>query len=233
MGEVVRIDVEHNLLSNRMPEVRFDTSQTVQSIKEKLYTFFGTDPEWQQLNLIDPDGNKQVMEADHVFGFYAPQNGYRIRVVDLNPHSIARNGGLEDLSQVEKFEMSEEDYDKRQDTFRKFKEKHPERFQSSQPPPPQAEENAFQDLAATMKAGDRCQVTPGDKRGTVCHVGPIATLQPGYWVGVRLDEPVGKNDGTVKGVRVFECGPNYGVIVRPDKVTVGDFPEENFDIDEM
>lgn len=35
---------------------------------------------------------------------------------------------------------------------------------------------------------------------------------------------MGKHDGSVKGVRFFECQPNFGGMVRPDKVTVGDFP---------
>ena len=43
----------------------------------------------------------------------------------------------------------------------------------------------------------------------------------GFWVGIRYDEPVGKNDGTVKGVRLFHCSPNCGHLVRPDKVLEG------------
>jgi tubulin-folding cofactor B len=42
-----------------------------------------------------------------------------------------------------------------------------------------------------------------------------------------LDEPVGKNDGTVKGNRVFECSPGFGAIVRGRNVTTGDFPERD------
>ncbi|XP_078664797.1 kinesin-like protein KIF13A isoform X5 [Branchiostoma floridae x Branchiostoma belcheri] len=57
-----------------------------------------------------------------------------------------------------------------------------------------------------------------DKHGMVKFVGETE-FASGPWVGVELDMDSGRNDGEVKGVRYFKCRPNYGIFVRPDKVT--------------
>eukprot|EP00929_Paragymnodinium_shiwhaense_P091172 TRINITY_DN51204_c0_g1_i1.p1 TRINITY_DN51204_c0_g1~~TRINITY_DN51204_c0_g1_i1.p1 ORF type:complete len:1580 (+),score=438.80 TRINITY_DN51204_c0_g1_i1:194-4933(+) len=53
--------------------------------------------------------------------------------------------------------------------------------------------------------------------GTVQHVGPLENAQ-GDWIGIHLDEPLGKNDGSVKGVRYFSCPSPHGVFCRPNRV---------------
>ena len=58
-------------------------------------------------------------------------------------------------------------------------------------------------------------------------VGEVPGCGVGYWVGVRFDEPVGKGDGTRAGKTYFDAAPKYGGFLRPNKVTVGDFPERD------
>ncbi|MBN3289276.1 CLIP2 protein, partial [Polypterus senegalus] len=67
----------------------------------------------------------------------------------------------------------------------------------------------------------------GVKPGCIHYLGETQ-FAPGQWAGVVLDDPVGKNDGSVGGVRYFECSPMQGIFTRPSKLTrqpVGDGTE--------
>jgi dynactin complex subunit len=49
--------------------------------------------------------------------------------------------------------------------------------------------------------GGRCIIKDApNKRGSVAFVG-TTEFGAGYWVGVCLDEPIGRNDGVVDGIR--------------------------------
>ena len=71
--------------------------------------------------------------------------------------------------------------------------------------------------AALMNVGDRVSV--GAKgEGVIRYVGMVENLPLGYWIGIELDELEGKHNGTVKGTKLFECKPGYGLCVRPKRV---------------
>lgn len=49
---------------------------------------------------------------------------------------------------------------------------------------------------------------------------------PGQWAGIVLDEPIGKNDGSVAGVRYFQCEDGRGIFTRPSKLSKTALPEK-------
>ncbi|KAF7656467.1 hypothetical protein LDENG_00040350 [Lucifuga dentata] len=67
-----------------------------------------------------------------------------------------------------------------------------------------------------VEVGDQVLVA-GQKNGTVRYYGKT-DFAPGYWFGVELDQPTGKHDGSVFGVRYFTCLPKYGVFAPPSRV---------------
>ncbi|XP_036916954.1 tubulin-folding cofactor B isoform X2 [Sturnira hondurensis] len=176
-------------------------------------------------------------QEDALLGSYPVDNGCRIHVID---HSGARLGEYEDVSKVEKYRISQEAYDQRQDSVRSFL-KRSKLGQYNKEEQAQREAETTQRLreeqeqASAIPVGSRCEVqVPGQppRRGTVMYVGPT-DFKPGHWIGVRYDEPLGKNDGSVNGKHYFECPAKYGAFVKPSVVTVGDFPEEDYGLDEM
>ncbi|CAN9506865.1 unnamed protein product [Ophioblennius macclurei] len=64
-----------------------------------------------------------------------------------------------------------------------------------------------------------CVAVGSSKVGTVRYLGTTQFAE-GVWVGVELDSPVGKNDGSVGGQRYFHCRPGHGVLVRPDRLSI-------------
>ncbi|XP_053315466.1 CAP-Gly domain-containing linker protein 4 isoform X2 [Spea bombifrons] len=65
-------------------------------------------------------------------------------------------------------------------------------------------------------AGDRVLVV-GQRTGTVRFYGKTS-FAPGYWCGIELDKPHGKNDGSISGVQYFTCPPKHGIFAPPSRV---------------
>lgn len=50
--------------------------------------------------------------------------------------------------------------------------------------------------------GQKVEVTSKNVRGTIAFIG-MTSFAAGKWVGIILDEPVGKNNGSIKGQSYF------------------------------
>lgn len=71
-----------------------------------------------------------------------------------------------------------------------------------------------------VRVGDRVIVSSsrGSKAGTLRYVG-VTDFATGIWAGVELDDPLGKNDGSVDGKRYFDCSPRFGLFAPISKVS--------------
>ncbi|KAJ8289590.1 hypothetical protein GJAV_G00003060 [Gymnothorax javanicus] len=67
-----------------------------------------------------------------------------------------------------------------------------------------------------VRLGERVLVV-GQRTGVVRFYGKTS-FAPGFWLGVELDKPSGKNDGSVGGVQYFSCPPKHGVFAPPSRV---------------
>ncbi|KAI9228384.1 MAG: hypothetical protein DHS80DRAFT_15653, partial [Piptocephalis tieghemiana] len=84
-------------------------------------------------------------------------------------------------------------------------------------PPPPLSSGAGQDI----QVGSR--VIFHQTRGYVRFIGSTA-FATGKWYGVELDEPIGRNDGSVNSQYYFRCAPKHGIFARVSQIKVRDLP---------
>jgi len=75
--------------------------------------------------------------------------------------------------------------------------------------------------AGTFVAGQK--VTWHGKAGTVKFVGQVK-FASGEWVGVELDTDKGMHNGSVMGVKYFECTPGQGIFAQASMLSSADAP---------
>ena len=86
------------------------------------------------------------------------------------------------------------------------------------PPPPKL--NIGDRVLVDISKPGLPSLSPKGVAGTVRYVGKVDSvyIDNRYFVGVKLDEPIGDCDGTRKGKRYFMCQPQHGLLVLSDRV---------------
>ena len=128
------LDLTHSNLAQRHAEIRFDKHDTVDELRRRIHQKTGTPPASQHLQLkaggaiyceIAPGG-----DSERMLGYYNLPLGANVHCIDIDPHSSSAGGAYEDTSLVEKFRLTDEEYDKRKGTLRDWgrqeKEKNPD-----------------------------------------------------------------------------------------------------------
>ncbi|ETO00110.1 CAP-Gly domain containing protein, partial [Reticulomyxa filosa] len=146
-----------------------------------------------------------------------------VHCVDTNPNKGVV-GMLDSLNKgtatTTAYKIDEKKYDERSDSFKKFKETHlKEHFAKKKEQEDEQKQN-YENLTKDLKLSKH-SLKPN---GTIRYIGTVPPLGKFTWVGVELDEPHGKYDGSVSGKTYFECQGKYGEFLRPDQIEVGDFP---------
>ncbi|XP_071142130.1 CAP-Gly domain-containing linker protein 3-like isoform X1 [Mytilus galloprovincialis] len=67
-----------------------------------------------------------------------------------------------------------------------------------------------------LDLGDKV-VVGGLKTGTLRYCGPTEFAN-GIWAGIELDDPGGKNDGSIGGISYFQCPQNHGIFAPVSKI---------------
>ncbi|ETS77572.1 hypothetical protein PFICI_11446 [Pestalotiopsis fici W106-1] len=70
-----------------------------------------------------------------------------------------------------------------------------------------------------FKVGQTVEINADGRLAIVKFVG-ATSFSPGEWIGLELEDGTGKNDGSVQGIRYFECEMGRGMFVKPGVVTV-------------
>ncbi|KZM26715.1 uncharacterized protein EKO05_0008793 [Ascochyta rabiei] len=226
---------------NSSSERRISPSWSIAHLKSRLEPITGVPASSQLLSLRvasqDPVPLTGLDEEQTRLAQFPLQPYAEITVVDTRPPAARTN--FSDLSAVDKYTMPAEEYETRTDSVLAWKKAQKlGRFDPNAPSIEQqkvlASEREIEERG--LAVGGRVRLLPESdaRRGTVSYTGLVSEIPGiGAWVGVTLDEPTGKNDGSVKGKRYFECANNYGVFVRPERCEAGDFPALDMDDEDL
>ncbi|EDQ85144.1 uncharacterized protein MONBRDRAFT_12106 [Monosiga brevicollis MX1] len=107
--------------ANVRSERRFDKGLTISNVKSKLELIVGVPTASMQLHLLDQQGQKICIMSDDnaMLGAYPVEDYLELHVKNVD--STAAVGEFDDLSKVEKYELTDAEYASKRDTVLDFK----------------------------------------------------------------------------------------------------------------
>lgn len=222
-------------------ERKLNYAWTLFDVKQKMEKVTGIPPKDQTIHLYSGQNTNQYTVISQALEYSEAGDSQiqvsslrlvpycRLHIVDENPESELK-ALIGDKPEFTEFELSEQEYQSRANTVLAWKaQNHLGRFDPEFEVQKTARAKLDQKAVESMAVGNRCRTIniEGERRGTIRYVGKIHQLDEGenLWVGIEFDEPVGKNNGLIGDVTIFECKQKHGSFVRPQKVEVGEFPE--------
>ncbi|GMF59521.1 unnamed protein product [[Candida] boidinii] len=254
MTSMINVFITSPLTSS---ERKIDLNSTVNQFKKKMEPITGIPPQNQKIWLyITADSNKRSEitsdDDNNKLSDFQITPYTRIHIEDTDPDEAlqqlekelleSENDGNNNTDGL--YVLEESEYNKMSNTVRKWKQDQKlGRFDPEFNNKKNEIIEKSNKKSENFKINDRCIINNGKddikdikRLGEIKYIGKIPEIDnENIWIGVELDEPLGKNDGSIKGVRYFQCQKNYGSFVKPSVVEVGDFPKEDLfgsDMDE-
>uniref|UniRef100_A0AC34FLF3 CAP-Gly domain-containing protein n=1 Tax=Panagrolaimus sp. ES5 TaxID=591445 RepID=A0AC34FLF3_9BILA len=191
-------------------EKKFVETQTLLEFKQKLELITGVLANEMKLQLHDAE-DKFIKALENDNGTLADadvKDDMVIVVQNIHGNIPAPQ------DDVPHYVMSDDKYDQREDSLRKWKESI---ISNVQPQQEKLESHIVVGNRVIVKMPNKSE----EKHGKIEFIGETAFKPDCIWIGVSYDEAVGKNDGSVDGHRYFTTKPNHGAFIRPINV----FPE--------
>ncbi|CAF3137383.1 unnamed protein product [Rotaria socialis] len=236
VDDVIEFNIKSNVVSSEAIR-RFKRSIHIGELKNQLELITGAQSQSMKIHVHDERGTK-LFDLDDDARVLDSYNVHSKMILQVEETNLKQANMFEDTTDVPKYELTPEEYAARKNTAKQFLLEHKigkynPAAQEEHARKEKEKEQHEQESANKIHVNDRCEVmvpSQPTKRGTVMYKGDVH-FKPGVWIGIRYDEPLGKNNGSVEGKKYFECVDKYGAFVRPSAVTVGDFPE--VDLEEL
>lgn len=201
----------------------FPINLSIDQLCDRLHNLTGIEPIDMQIQYKSKN-KPQITDLDKNIVDIDLTQIEKIIVIDINEDSMVNQ--LKNSTEKQSFKLSEEDYRKKQDSVLQWKkDKKLGRFDPTYQEKLEKERASQQQCVTNLKLDQRCIVKNQgmERRGWLRYIGEIPEINhDDIWCGIEFDEPMGKNDGSIKGKQYF--GPvatNYGGFVKPVFVKTG------------